>query len=66
MTWKPDREEALKTLIRQTIKSAGDTTPAELPHVIKARLKDQAGEGADLDRLIKEILKEQRGDAHRA
>ena len=65
MTWKPDREEALKSLIRQTIKSAGDISPADLPHAIKARLKDQAGEGADLDRLIKDILKEQRDKADR-
>ena len=60
MTWKPDREEALKTLIRQTIKSAGDISPADLPHAIKARLKNQTDVDADLDKLIKDILKEQR------
>lgn len=57
MTWKPDKDEALKALIRETINSAGPLDAAALPHHVKARLKDQVKGDVDLDRLIDEALK---------
>ncbi|MEZ5895253.1 MAG: hypothetical protein R3C40_04900 [Parvularculaceae bacterium] len=58
MTWKPDKDAALKALIRETINAAGSLDPAALPHHIRARLKDQVKGDVDLDRLIDEALKE--------
>ena len=40
--WSPDKEEALKALIRQTIDAAGTSDPASLPHRVKERLKGRA------------------------
>lgn len=54
--WDQAEEEALKALIRDTIKAAGPIDPAALPHRIKERLKGQATGDVDLDALIKEAL----------
>ncbi len=58
--WTPDKEAALKALIRATIESAGPIPPEQLPHKVKAALKDQASGAADLDRLIEQVLAELR------
>ena len=58
MTWKPDKDEALKALIRKTINAAGPLDPAALPHHVRSRLKDQVKGDVDLDRLIDEALKD--------
>lgn len=58
--WSPDKEEAVKRLIRQTIESAGNVDPATLPHRVKQRLKDQATGDLDVDAYIRELLRERR------
>ena len=56
--WKPDDDEALKALIRKTIKSAGEIDPAAIPSKVKARLKGQATGDLDVDAYIAEALAE--------
>ena len=56
--WKPDDDEALKALIRKTIKSAGAIDPAAIPSKVKARLKGQATGDLDVDAYIAEALAE--------
>ena len=58
--WSPDKEAALKALIRATIDSAGPIAPELLPHKVKTALQDQASGAVDIDRLIKQVLKEMR------
>jgi len=58
-SWKPDTDEALKVLIRQTIDAAGPMEAGTLPHRLKERLKSQIDGTVDLDAMIKEVLKEQ-------
>jgi hypothetical protein len=57
---KSDREKALKAIIRDTIAKAGKLPPEAIPHRVKTRLKDQAVGDADLERLIREAIAEQR------
>ena len=47
--WKPDREAALKSLIRATIKAAGPIDAAAIPHLVKERLKGQATGDLDVE-----------------
>ncbi|MEM9233204.1 MAG: hypothetical protein AAGA69_03080 [Pseudomonadota bacterium] len=55
----PDlRDEAIRRLIQQTVKSMGETAPEALPHAVRARLKDQVTGEADFDRLLRDVLKE--------
>jgi hypothetical protein len=56
--WKPKDEEALKALIRQTIKAAGPTDPSALPSKIKERIKGRIAGDLDVDAYIKEVLAE--------
>lgn len=58
--WSPDKETALKALIRATIDSAGPIAPELLPHKVKTALKGQASGAVDLDSLIKQVLQEMR------
>lgn len=58
--WSPDKEAALKALIRQTIDAAGTTDAATLPHRVKQRLKGQATGDLDVDAYVKEVLREKR------
>ncbi|GAB4532934.1 MAG: hypothetical protein Kow00133_21070 [Amphiplicatus sp.] len=58
--WSPDKEEALKALIRQTIKAAGTDDPAALPHRVKERLKGQATGDFDVEAYVRAVLKEQK------
>lgn len=60
MAWTPDKNEALKVLIRQTIDAAGPIDAASLPHRIKERLQAQIDSDVDLDALIGEVMKEKR------
>lgn len=60
MTWRPDASEALKHLIRQTIKAAGPIDPATLPHHLRERLRAQASGDAELDACIAEVIAEMR------
>jgi len=57
-TWKPEDEEALKALIRETIKAAGPAAPGALPSKIKARIKGRATGDLDVDAYIREVLAE--------
>lgn len=57
---KRDREEALKALIRDTIAKAGKLPPEAIPHRVKTRLKNQAVDEVDIDKLIEDALTEQR------
>ena len=58
--WAPDKEEALKALIRQTISSAGLHDPATLPHRVKERLKGRATGDLDVDAYIRQVLEEEK------
>jgi hypothetical protein len=57
-TWSPDKEEALKELIRQTIDAAGAGDPATLPHRVKERLKGRAIGDLDVEAYVKAVLRE--------
>ncbi|MEO1243064.1 MAG: hypothetical protein AAFX54_14240 [Pseudomonadota bacterium] len=56
--WKPDDEEALKSLIRETILAAGPGDPSALPHKVKERLRGRATGDLDVDACIREVLAE--------
>jgi len=56
--WSPDKEEALKALIRQTIDAAGAGDPSSLPHRVKERLKGRATGELDVEAYVKEVLRE--------
>jgi hypothetical protein len=60
---KAERERALKALIRETIAASGALSPDAIPHRVKERLKGQAIGDADLDRLIREAIAEQKRPA---
>ncbi len=64
--WTPDRDAAIKSLIRQTIKAAGPIAPDKLPHHIKTVLQQQIGaDGMSankaIDSYIAEIMREEGG-----
>ncbi|MEL6111272.1 MAG: hypothetical protein AAFR20_00570 [Pseudomonadota bacterium] len=59
-TWTPDRETALRAVIRDTLKSAGDIPPDQLPHHVRQRLRDQVDGSVDLDTVIASILAEEK------
>ncbi len=56
--WKPDEEETLKLLIRETILAMGAGDPTVLPHKIKERLHGRATGDLDVDEYIKQVLAE--------
>lgn len=56
--WKPDDEEALKSLIRETLLAAGSGDPGALPHKVKERLRGRATGDLDVDAYIREVLVE--------
>lgn len=56
--WKPEDEEALKALIRETVTAAGPLPPGVIPSKVKERLKGRATGDLDIDAYIKEILAE--------
>jgi hypothetical protein len=58
--WSPDKEAALKALIRQTIDAAGASDPASLPHRVKERLKGQATGDLDVEAYVKQVLAERK------
>ncbi len=58
--WTPDRDKAIKALIRETINAAGDIPADKLPHHLRATLKEQIEGNAMLDVYIAEILNEER------
>ena len=59
--WKPDSDEALKQLIRDTIKAGGPIDPHTLPSKIRERLKGRATGDLDVDAYIREVLTETKG-----
>jgi hypothetical protein len=62
MAWKPEKKEAIKALIRDTINAAGPTSPDALPHKIRDKVKAQIEGEIDLDVLIAEVLRDMRRD----
>jgi len=58
--WTPDRDAAIRALIRQTIDSAGAMPPDQLPHHIRTRLAGQIDGRPDIEGYIAQILKEER------
>ncbi len=58
--WTPDRDAAIRELIRQTIDSAGEIPPDQLPHHIRTRLAGQIEGKPDIEGYISQILKEER------
>lgn len=59
-SWTPDKEEALKSLIRATIEAAGPIDPASIPHLVKEKLRGQATGDLDVEAYAREVLKELR------
>jgi hypothetical protein len=58
--WKPDDDEALKDLIRATIKSAGPVDPALLPSKVREQIKGRLSGDVDIDAYVKQVLAEER------
>ncbi|GJL91492.1 hypothetical protein [Hyphococcus sp.] len=56
--WKPDDDQALKDLIRATIKSAGAIDPAALPSKIREQIRDRVSGDFDVDAYVKKVLAE--------
>ena len=56
--WKPDDEEALKALIRDTVKAAGPLDPNVLPSKIKERIRGRATGDLDVDAYIRQVIAE--------
>lgn len=59
-SWKPDTDEALKALIRQTIGELGSGDPSTLPHRVRERLKGRARGDLDVEAYVREVLAEQK------
>jgi hypothetical protein len=59
-TWKPDDEEALKALIRDTVKHAGSIDPATLPSKIREQIRGRVTGDIDIEAYVKQVLAEQR------
>lgn len=59
-SWTPDSDEALKALIRQTIKDIGEGDPSALPHRVRERLKGRAKGDLDVEAYVREVLAEQK------
>ena len=60
--WKPDDAEALKALIRATIRAAGPIDAAAIPSRVKERLRGQATGDLDVDAYIREALADIRNE----
>ena len=60
--WRPDDAEALKALIRATIKAAGPIDAAAIPSRVKERLRGQATGDLDVDAYIREVMAQNRKD----
>ena len=58
--WKPDDENALKALIRATIKNAGPVDPAAIPSKVRERIKGRVTGDVDIDAYVKHVLEELR------
>lgn len=58
--WKPEDEEALKELIRATVKNAGPIDPAALPSKVRERIKGRVTGDVDIDAYIKQVIEEQK------
>lgn len=57
-TWKPDDEEALKALIRATLKNAGPIDPAAIPSKVREQIKGRVTGDIDIDAYVKQVLRE--------
>ncbi|MEL7486688.1 MAG: hypothetical protein AAGJ87_05660 [Pseudomonadota bacterium] len=58
--WSPDREQALRALIKATIREAGDLPPDAIPHRVREAIKDYATGDLDVDAYVKALLAETR------
>ncbi|MEM6414063.1 MAG: hypothetical protein AAF720_05330 [Pseudomonadota bacterium] len=56
MNWHANKEEVLKKLIKETIKSIGSIDPNELPHRLKEQLEGQGTGNVDIDALIQDVI----------
>lgn len=57
--WTAAKEDALKALIRQTIRDMGETDPSVLPHRVKERLKSRVSGALDIEAYVRQVLAEQ-------
>lgn len=55
MTQPPDKEDAIRKLIQQTVASMGDVSPERLPHLLRERLKGQIDGDLDLHRYLQDV-----------
>ena len=61
-TWKPEFDEAtLRGLIEEAVQAIGPNDPGLSPPKVRARLVGRITGEVDLDRLIGEIIAEQKG-----
>ncbi|ADM09919.1 hypothetical protein PB2503_09329 [Parvularcula bermudensis HTCC2503] len=51
-------EDTLRALIRDTVGGLGEVAPDTLPHRVRERLKGQLAAHPDIDRILRDILKE--------
>ncbi len=58
--WKPDNDEALKALIRDTVKNAGSIDSATLPSKIREQIKGRVSGDLDIEAYVKQVLAETR------
>ena len=55
--WQPElSDDAVKSIIRATIASAGTSDPNELPFKVKERLRGQISGDIDIDQIIRDVL----------
>ncbi|NWG72179.1 MAG: hypothetical protein HXY23_11305 [Parvularculaceae bacterium] len=58
--FRPDSDEALKKLVRDTARAAGGEDPAVPPHRVRQRLKDQATGELGVDDYVRRQKAEQK------
>jgi len=56
--WQPDKEEAIRNIIRATVAASGSIKPEELPHLVRTRLEGQVSGDVNLDSYIQSVLDE--------
>lgn len=52
-SFTPDSDKALEKLVRETVKAAGAQDPADIPHRVRARVKDQATGAVGVHEYVK-------------
>ena len=56
--WSPDKDAALKALIRETVKGAGAMSADAIPHQIKEQIRAHASGDIDVEAYVAKVLAE--------